>query len=176
MSRRPRARLLVLATLALVALCTGVVGVTGAAWTDRASASGTATGGSWSTTSTCTVRDADGSVDATTPCTVLDGSVRVEVWPAGAGAMAGHAYASFSAPGIGADQRIAFDLLLPDPADPSWSWAGAGVAAVNNGGTVTSACSALPRVTGVLAPNLGETPGVYLTLDTPRSSSPVCRP
>lgn len=176
-ARRPsRAGLVVVLVTALVTALVaagGAVGTTSAAWADPVHVRAAASAGTWTTPSTCAVRNADGTVDASKPCTVVPGSLRVEVWSGGPSGMQGNAYAVFSAPGIVGSQYVSFDVTLPDPANASWSWTGAGIGNAN-GATVTSACSALPRVTGRLPANLGDTPGLYLALNSPRSSNPVC--
>lgn len=158
---------------AVVALPAGVA-PTSAAWTDDVRVRATATAGTWSVpgASTCVVRNANGSVDASKPCTVTWASA--SFWGS-AGRGEGNALAEFSAPSIANNQYVAFDLTLPSTGAPAWwSWSSAAVRTVNNGASVTSACSLLPRLTGRLSNNLGATPNLYVAFSDYRTGATVC--
>ena len=170
-----RALALVGLFLAVVVALPRAVAPTSAAWSDDVRVRATVTAGTWAVpgAGTCTVRNANGTVDASKPCTVT--SVSASFWGSGAGRGAGNALAELSAPGIGNTQYVAFDVTLPSTGAPAWwSWSRTTVTTVNNGATITSACSAMPRVTGRLAANLGATPNLFQTFSDERGAAALC--
>ncbi|MDM7830497.1 hypothetical protein [Cellulomonas edaphi] len=175
-SRAGRRRAVGLSALAvaLVGVLAALAGVgpTSAAWTDPAYVTATASTGTWQGPLTCTVRNASGSLDASKPCTVT--SVSAQFWGS-PGSGQGSLTADFSAPGIAVNQYVAFDLTVPSASKPAWwDWSTSSVTSVNNNATITSACDALPQITGREGSNLGATPNVYITLSDRRAAGRLC--
>ncbi|WP_456844296.1 hypothetical protein, partial [Cellulomonas sp. P5_C6] len=117
----------------------------------------------------CLVRNSDGSVDASKPCTVT-GPVSADFWGS-SGSGQGNFQTKFSAPGITNTQYIAFTVTITG-APTWWSWSNAGLTGINNSGTVSSSCSALPTFSGRLPANLGATPNVYVSFVENRTGTP----
>jgi hypothetical protein len=117
---------------------------------------------------TCEVRNADGSVDTTKPCT-FTGTPSSSYWGS-SGSGQGNSSTRFSAPGIANDQYVAFTVTIVG-APSWWSWSNAGLTTINNSGTVTSSCSALPTFSGQLPPNIGPKPNVYVAFVENRTGS-----
>lgn len=65
---------------------------------------------------------------------------------------------------------MAFTVTIVD-APSWWSWSNAGLTIINNSGTVTSSCSALPTFSGQLPPNIGPKPNVYVQFVENRTGS-----
>jgi hypothetical protein len=124
-------------------------------------------------TNVCEVRNADGSVDTTKPC-ALTSTPSYSFWGS-SGSGQGNGGTGFSAPGIANDQYVAFTVSIAG-APSWWSWSNAGLTGVNNGGTVTTSCSALPTFSGQLQPNKGATPNVFVSFVENRTGTPgiVC--
>jgi len=116
----------------------------------------------------CEVRNANGSVDTTKPCT-LTGTPKYSYWGS-PGSGLGNGGTDFSAPGIANDQYVAFTVTIVG-APSWWSWSNAGLTIINNSGTVTSSCSALPTFSGQLPPNKGPKPNVYVEFVENRTGS-----
>ena len=178
---RRAARLVIPHVLVLVAALACVLGwggpeATAAAWTDPAMFSAQATTATWTVpppANSCEVRNVNGTLDATKPCTV--GAVTASYWGS-AGAGQGGLQAQFSAPGIGITQHVEFTLTIPSAGKPAWwSWANGSVTLINNGGSVTSSCSALPTLTGREGANRGASPNIYIEFADNRSAgTPLC--
>lgn len=176
LNRAGRLLVVALALLAVLGVTAGVAR-TVAAWNDRADFSAQVKAGTWSAAlaaNSCEVRNADGALDSTRTCSIAFGSA--SFWGSAGAGYGNFIYTTSVTPAIDNTQYVRFTLTLTDDYQvPSWwSWANARIATFGQG-TATSACSALPTISGRKDANIGSTPGIYMELrdfaGTPRLCS-----